>query len=166
MYEYTRMPFGPVNGTAVFQHTMDTVFSDYLQDFLTIFVDDICGFAASADAHIRNLRRVFQRCRQYRLRLKRTKCDFALKCVDFLGYVAGPSGYTMAESRRQGLERLARRRVHKVLVPKQPGLCSSERGVPVAQSRPKQRGGPAWVVALDEELGELVAATRRRQHPV
>lgn len=61
--ECARMPFGPVNGTAVFQHAMDTVFSDYITDFMTIFVDDICGFSSTAAEHMSNSRKVFQPCR-------------------------------------------------------------------------------------------------------
>lgn len=89
LYEYTRMPFGPTNGTAVFQQGIDTTFDDYLNEIITIFVDDICGFSDTAEQHVDNLRKIFQRCRDTGLRLKRSKCDLALKCVDFLGYVAG-----------------------------------------------------------------------------
>lgn len=103
LYEYLRMPFGVKNGTAVFQSGMDSAFEDYLNDFVTIFVDDLCTFADTPDDHVANLRKIFERCRQKGLHLKRSKCDFTLQCVDFLGYVAGPSGYTMSNSRRQGL---------------------------------------------------------------
>ena len=44
------MPFGVMNGTAIFQSGMDSVFESYIPNSLCIFVDDICGYAPESSS--------------------------------------------------------------------------------------------------------------------
>jgi hypothetical protein len=40
-YKYKVMPLGLINGLATFQHYVNNTFMDYLDDFLTAFVDNL-----------------------------------------------------------------------------------------------------------------------------
>jgi hypothetical protein len=41
LYEYTVMSFGLTNATTFFMYLMDSVFMDYLDKFVMVFIDDI-----------------------------------------------------------------------------------------------------------------------------
>jgi hypothetical protein len=41
IYEYTVMSFGLMNAPALFMYLMNSVFMDYLDKFVAVFIDDI-----------------------------------------------------------------------------------------------------------------------------
>ena len=58
-FEYTVMPLGLTNAPATFQRLMHSVFGDLLDDFLTIYLDDLLVFSANETEHLEHLRTVF-----------------------------------------------------------------------------------------------------------
>lgn len=84
LFEFTRMQFGLCNASQTFQRFMNRIFGDL--DFVVVFVDDICIASISEEEHRDHIRVVFERLQQNGLVLNLTKCRFALKEVDFLGY--------------------------------------------------------------------------------
>ena len=55
MYEYTVMPFGLTNAPATFQRLMNEVLRDHLDDFVTVYLDDILIFSRSDEEHAKHL---------------------------------------------------------------------------------------------------------------
>ena len=45
------MPFGLTNALAVFQHMMNDIFWEYLDDFVVIYLDDILVFSKNKKEH-------------------------------------------------------------------------------------------------------------------
>ena len=50
--------------------------------------DDIIIFSKSEEEHLDHLEKIFQKLREYRLEMKRKKCDFFKKHLQYLGHLA------------------------------------------------------------------------------
>lgn len=92
LFEFQRMPFGLCNGPATFQRLMQHCLSDYIVDFLLVYLDDVIVYSADFATHLRHLEQVFQRLSQYGLKLRLDKCQFFQRQVKFLGHVVDKTG--------------------------------------------------------------------------
>jgi hypothetical protein len=63
LYEYTVMSFGLTNAPAFFMYLMNSVFMDYLDKFVVVFIDDILIYSKNEQEHEEHLRNVLQRLR-------------------------------------------------------------------------------------------------------
>jgi hypothetical protein len=61
LYEFTVMSFGLMNAPAFFMNLMNSVFMDYLNKFVVVFIDDILIYSQSEEEHADHLRMVLQR---------------------------------------------------------------------------------------------------------
>jgi hypothetical protein len=52
MYDYTVMSFGLTNAPAYFIYLMNTVFMEYLDKFVMVFIDDILVYSKSEEEHL------------------------------------------------------------------------------------------------------------------
>ena len=103
LYEYTVLPFGLTNAPASFMQLMNSVFMEYLDKFVIIFIDDILIFSKSEEAHANHLRLVLEKLREHQLYAKFTKCEFWLKEVAFLGHVLSAKGVAVDPSKVQSV---------------------------------------------------------------
>uniref|UniRef100_A0A8C6XBR2 Gypsy retrotransposon integrase-like protein 1 n=1 Tax=Naja naja TaxID=35670 RepID=A0A8C6XBR2_NAJNA len=94
-FEYTVMPFGLTNAPAVFQHLMNDVFRDMLNQFVVIYMDDILIYSRSRDSHLQHVRHVLQRLREHQLYAKLEKCLFFKTSIEFLGHFISPDDIAM-----------------------------------------------------------------------
>lgn len=78
-YEYLRMPFGLKNAQASFQRMMNEVLEGLIGVICVIYLDDILIFSTSLQEHMINLRKVFDRLRQFNLKVQFDKCNFLRK---------------------------------------------------------------------------------------
>ncbi|MBE1615960.1 RNA-directed DNA polymerase, partial [Flavobacterium sp. SaA2.13] len=92
LYEFLVMSFGFINAPAYFMYLMNSVFMDYLDKFVVVFIDDILVFSKNEEEHEEHLRLVMQRLREHQLYAKLSKCEFWLKEVAFLGHVLSNGG--------------------------------------------------------------------------
>jgi hypothetical protein len=76
MYEFTVMSFGLTNVPAYFMYLMNSVFMDYLDKFVVVFIDDILIYSQNEQEHEEHLRKVLQRLRDCQLYAKLSKCEF------------------------------------------------------------------------------------------
>jgi hypothetical protein len=67
MFVYQIMPFGLCNAAATFQRCMLSVFSDMVECFLQIFMDDFSVYDNSFDDCLTNLEKVLSRCEEKNL---------------------------------------------------------------------------------------------------
>ncbi|XP_028087433.1 uncharacterized protein K02A2.6-like [Camellia sinensis] len=91
-YEFVVMPFGLTNAPAVFMSLMNKIFTQYLDQFVVVFIDDILVYSPSEEEHEQHLRVVLQVLRDNQLYAKASKCEFWLKEVTFLGHVVSEHG--------------------------------------------------------------------------
>ena len=95
LFEYNVVPFGLCNAPAAFQHLMNDVLREYLNDFLVIYLDDVLIYSETASEHKRHVRLVLEKLRQAGLYAKPEKCQFSVEEVAFLGYLISPHGIRM-----------------------------------------------------------------------
>jgi hypothetical protein len=87
LYEFTVMSFGLTNVPAYFMYLMNSVFMDYLDKFVVVFIDDILIYSQNEQEHEEHLRKVLQRLRDCQLYAKLCKCEFWISEVLFLGHI-------------------------------------------------------------------------------
>ena len=80
------------NAPAYFMYLMNKVFMEFLDKFVVVFIDDILVFSKTEEEHAKHLRLVLQKLREHKLYAKRSKCEFQLKEVSFLGHVVSNGG--------------------------------------------------------------------------
>uniref|UniRef100_A0A2N9FKV6 Integrase catalytic domain-containing protein n=1 Tax=Fagus sylvatica TaxID=28930 RepID=A0A2N9FKV6_FAGSY len=72
-FYYTVMPFGLKNAGATYQRTMTAMFHDMMHKEIEDYVDDIVVKSKKREDHLRILRKVFDRCRLYKLKMNPLK---------------------------------------------------------------------------------------------
>jgi hypothetical protein len=86
------MSFGLTNAPAFFMILMNSVFMDYLDKFVVVFIDDIFIYSQSEEEHVGHLRMVLWRLREHQLYVKLSKCEFWIDEVLFLGHIINKVG--------------------------------------------------------------------------
>lgn len=56
VYDFVVVPLGLAGAPATFQRLMQEVFTDELDEFITIYLDDVLVFSRTWEEHIRHLR--------------------------------------------------------------------------------------------------------------
>jgi hypothetical protein len=92
LYEFTVMSFGLTNAPAFFMNLMNSVFMDYLDKFVVVFIDDILIYSRSEEEHADHLRMVLLRLQEHQLYAKLSKCEFWISEVLFLGHIINKEG--------------------------------------------------------------------------
>ena len=87
IFAFRVMPFGLTNAPATFQRLMTHAFKEYLRKFLDIYMDDLCVYSLIRQQHIEHLRKVFEKCRLYRICLNPKKCVFMTRQGKILGHI-------------------------------------------------------------------------------
>ena len=85
-FAYWRMPFRLCNTPTTFQRCMLSLFSDMVERFLEIFMDDFSIYGDSFDQCLHHLELVLQRCKKKNLTLNWEKCHFMVRQGIVLGH--------------------------------------------------------------------------------
>ncbi|WZZ53231.1 hypothetical protein YC2023_053338 [Brassica napus] len=91
-FAYRRMPFGLCNAPATFQRAMMSIFSDFIEDVMEVFMDDFSVYGSSFATCLSNLCRVLQRCEDTNLVLNWEKCHFMVNEGIVLGHKVSEKG--------------------------------------------------------------------------
>ena len=92
------MPFGLTNAPATFQRLMNHAFTEFLRQFLEVFLDDLCVHLSWKE-HLECLRKVFMKCHYYRISLNPQKCQFLVKHSVILGHIVSQNGISTDEGK-------------------------------------------------------------------
>ena len=97
------MSFGLTNAPATFMRLMYSIFHEYLDKFVIIYIDDILVYSKTEEEHAKHLRLVLTKLRDHRLYAKFSKCEFWLKELIFLGHVVSAAGVAMIPDKIQAI---------------------------------------------------------------
>ena len=86
------MPFGVTNAPATFQRLMNQIFSEELDAFVLVYLDDILIFSNTLQEHIQHIRRTLERLREAKIYARLHKCEFFRTKVEYLGFDVSPQG--------------------------------------------------------------------------
>ena len=86
-FYYTMMPFGLKNASVTYQRAMTAIFHDMVHQELEDYVNDIVVKSRRREEHFHVLRKVFERCRAFKLRMNPFKCAFGVSSGKFLGFL-------------------------------------------------------------------------------
>ena len=91
-YAYRRMPFGLCNAPGTFQRCMLSIFSDYIEKFIEVFMDNFSVYGNSFENCLGNLEKILERCVETNLVLNWEKCHFMVNQGIVLGHVISEKG--------------------------------------------------------------------------
>ena len=85
-YESTHMPFGLCNAPTTFQRLMQNTLGELNLMYCVIYLDDMIVFGHMEEEHLEHLHIVFERFREFNLKLKPSKCSFFQSEIIYLAY--------------------------------------------------------------------------------
>jgi ribonuclease HI len=88
-YEWLVLPFGLKNAPAIFQRVIRKILANLINNGCMNYLDDIIIYAKTLEEHNQLLYEVFSRLKDNNIRLRREKCKFAVKSIEFLGHIIG-----------------------------------------------------------------------------
>jgi hypothetical protein len=83
-YKYRVLSFELCNESVTYQHYMNDVFFDYLDDFVSAYIDDILIYNNSKAEHIKHVKKILQRLRDADLQANINKCEFSIHETKYL----------------------------------------------------------------------------------
>ena len=90
LFQFKKIAFGLRNAPASYQRLMSHILSGYIGKFCHVFIDDIICYSRTFNEHLEHLRLIFIRLERADIKLKPTKCHFAMAEVKYLGHIISP----------------------------------------------------------------------------
>ena len=90
--EFFVMPFGVTNAPLQFMNMMNDVLSDYLDDFVLVFLDDTLVYSHTVEIYAEHLGKVLEALRRHCLFAMASKCNIMEEDVEFFGQWITPQG--------------------------------------------------------------------------
>ena len=81
-FEYLVMSFGLKNSPATFQHFINDILSDYIDDFVISYIDNILIYSNSLEEHHEHVKKVLKKLLENNLYIKLEKCEFDVTETD------------------------------------------------------------------------------------
>ena len=92
LYEFLRMPCGLQTARQTFQHILNSVFADFLYQWLIIYIDDVIVWANTDHEALSRYELVFEWAAKFGIQFKPTKCVFFSQDLEILGHRVTPLG--------------------------------------------------------------------------
>ncbi|XP_063390024.1 uncharacterized protein K02A2.6-like [Cydia fagiglandana] len=90
LFKYNRLVFGLASSPGIFQKFMVNLLRD-IPD-VVVFFDDILIKSRDLDSHVKAIKQVFTILQASGLKLKKKKCDFLSRQVEYLGFIVDENG--------------------------------------------------------------------------
>ena len=89
-FEYMKVPFRLAQAPAYFQELMTGILKDF--NFTIAYLDDIIIFSKTPQEHLLHIRMVFKKLKLANLSMKKSKCSFFSKEIQYLGHILSATG--------------------------------------------------------------------------
>jgi hypothetical protein len=106
LYTYTRLPFGHVNATAIFQRVVEQELQKAGVSKAAVYVDDIIVWSDSMDEHISQLDQLLQHFHSVGLRVHPAKTVVAAQTVGYLGHLISAQDLRPEEAKVAAIQSL------------------------------------------------------------
>ena len=103
-WEFKRCPFGLVQAPAYFQRLVNKFLPGLTLAFG--YLDNILDFSPDMKSHLEHLRLLFQRLRSTDLKLKKVKCNFLKKHIQYLGHIVSGEGITPLPEKLDSIQKM------------------------------------------------------------
>jgi hypothetical protein len=87
VYKYRVLSFELCNESTTYQHYMNDVFFDYLDDFVSIYINDILIYNNFKREHVEHVTKMLQRLRDADLQIDIDKCEFFVHEIKYLDLI-------------------------------------------------------------------------------
>ncbi len=84
VYKYRVLSFELCNESVTYQHYMNDVFFDYLDEFVSVYIDNILIYSNSKVEHTEHVKKILQRLRDAELQTDIDKCEFFVHEIKYL----------------------------------------------------------------------------------
>lgn len=99
LFECPLMPFGLMNAPATAVRLMEIVLKSLNRNTCFVYFDDIIVYATTVEELMQRCSDIFDRLRIHNLKLKPSKCTFAVPKISFLGYQISTDGIQIDPTR-------------------------------------------------------------------
>ena len=99
LFEWSVMPFILTNTPVAFQQFINDIFSNLLDVYVVIYLDDILIYSNNMSEHHQHVKEVLKYLCKAGLYAKAEKCKFHSELVEYLGYILSPSSLTMSNNK-------------------------------------------------------------------
>ena len=86
------MPIGLTKVGENFQKVVDVTFSNFINDFMVVYQDDLIVYSNWAEDHYRHLEKIFLKDLEYKVSLNVRKCAFGVTEGKILGHIVSKEG--------------------------------------------------------------------------
>lgn len=91
-FEYLVLPFGLCNAPSTFQSYVNKSLREFLDQFVTAYLDDILVYSDNEEEHEQQVLKVVRKLHERDLHLEIDKCEFSVSEVKYLGMYVGKDG--------------------------------------------------------------------------
>ena len=103
-YEYVKVPFGLAQAPAYFQELMTGILKDF--PFAIAYLDDIIIFSKTPQEHLSHIHKVFEKLKAANLSMKKIKCSFFSREIQYLGHILSTTGIRPLPSETHAIQHL------------------------------------------------------------
>ena len=103
-YKYIKIPFGLAQAPAYFQELMTGILKDF--PFTIAYLDDIIKFSKTLQEHLSHICMVFEKLRTANISMKKSKCNFFLKEIQYLGHILSATGIRPLPSKTHAMQHM------------------------------------------------------------
>ena len=103
-YEYVKVPFRLAQAPAYFQELMTGILKDF--PFAIAYVDDFIIFSMTPQEHLSHICMVFEKLKSANLSMKKSKCSFFSKEIQYLGHILSGTGIWPLPSKTHAIQHM------------------------------------------------------------
>ena len=103
-YEYIKVLFGLAQAPEYFQELMTGILKDF--PFAIAYLDDIIIFSKTPQEHLSHICMVFEKLRTANLSMKKSKCNFFSKEIQYLGHFLSATGIRPLPSKTHAIQHI------------------------------------------------------------
>ena len=103
-YEYVKVLFRLAQAPAYFQELMTSILKDF--PFAIAYLDNIIIFSKTPQEHLSHICMVFEKLKSANLSMKKSKCSFFSKEIQYLGHILSTTGIQPLPSKTHAIQKM------------------------------------------------------------